>query len=247
MNLLRQAVGARQLNYLGISYGTELGATYANLFPATVGHLVLDGNLDPEAWTSGGSLPGALRLGEDLSQQATLRSFLSQCGAVHATACAFSAGTPAATQAKFAQLLQRLRQHPVTIGTPPQTFTYADALTGVPLATVSQWQAGAVLLQQLWTASTGGHSTAASAQAEPAATPDAVYTGLEQTDAQLCADAADPRPACLRGRRPPGQGPFRRVGLDIAWREEVCAAWPASASKDRYTARGTAGPPIRSC
>jgi pimeloyl-ACP methyl ester carboxylesterase len=51
MNLLRQAVGAPVLNYIGLSYGTGLGATYANLFPATTGHMILDGNLNPVAWT----------------------------------------------------------------------------------------------------------------------------------------------------------------------------------------------------
>jgi pimeloyl-ACP methyl ester carboxylesterase len=49
MDLLRQAVGQHRLNYVGLSYGTGLGATYANLFPATVEHMVLDGNLDPVA------------------------------------------------------------------------------------------------------------------------------------------------------------------------------------------------------
>ncbi|MGH3253272.1 MAG: alpha/beta fold hydrolase [Trebonia sp.] len=57
MNQIRQDLGLGTLNYIGISYGTGLGAIYANLFPATVGHMVLDGNKDPVAWTSGGSLP----------------------------------------------------------------------------------------------------------------------------------------------------------------------------------------------
>ena len=54
LNLLRQDLGQPKLNYLGISYGTFLGATYANLFPRRVGRLVLDGNVPPEAWTNGG-------------------------------------------------------------------------------------------------------------------------------------------------------------------------------------------------
>ena len=58
LNLIRQAVGARKLNYVGLSYGTGLGAIYANLFPVTVGRMVLDGNLNPVAWSEGGSLPG---------------------------------------------------------------------------------------------------------------------------------------------------------------------------------------------
>jgi pimeloyl-ACP methyl ester carboxylesterase len=54
LDLLRQAVGSPQLNYLGVSYGTLLGATYANVFPAAVGALVLDGNVDPVAWSRPG-------------------------------------------------------------------------------------------------------------------------------------------------------------------------------------------------
>ena len=54
LDLLRQAVGDPQLDFLGISYGTILGATYANLFPNKVRTMVLDGNVDPVAWTNGG-------------------------------------------------------------------------------------------------------------------------------------------------------------------------------------------------
>jgi pimeloyl-ACP methyl ester carboxylesterase len=42
LDLLRQAVGDRQLSYVGLSYGAYLGATYANLFPTKVRALVLD-------------------------------------------------------------------------------------------------------------------------------------------------------------------------------------------------------------
>ncbi|MBS1907218.1 MAG: alpha/beta fold hydrolase [Actinobacteria bacterium] len=47
MDLLRGVLGDKKLNYLGYSYGTFLGATYAQLYPDRVGHLVLDGALDP--------------------------------------------------------------------------------------------------------------------------------------------------------------------------------------------------------
>ncbi len=42
LDLLRQLVGDAKLNYLGYSYGTYIGAVYAEKFPATVGKLVLD-------------------------------------------------------------------------------------------------------------------------------------------------------------------------------------------------------------
>src|SRR5215210_2417693 len=53
MDLLRGALGDEKLNYLGFSYGSVLGQNYANLFPSRVGALVIDGVLDPIAWTTG--------------------------------------------------------------------------------------------------------------------------------------------------------------------------------------------------
>ena len=42
LDLLRQAVGDARLTYLGFSYGTAIGAVYANLFPDRVRALTLD-------------------------------------------------------------------------------------------------------------------------------------------------------------------------------------------------------------
>ena len=52
MDRLRQAVGDEQLTYLGSSYGTYLGATYANLFPDQIRAMVLDGVINPPSYTS---------------------------------------------------------------------------------------------------------------------------------------------------------------------------------------------------
>ncbi|HSA49590.1 MAG TPA: alpha/beta hydrolase [Yinghuangia sp.] len=49
MDILRSLLGDEKLNYLGYSYGTYLGALYAEEFPARVGRLVLDGAVDPAA------------------------------------------------------------------------------------------------------------------------------------------------------------------------------------------------------
>ena len=48
MDRLRAALGEEQLTYLGYSYGTTLGSTYAELFPENVGRLVLDAAVDPD-------------------------------------------------------------------------------------------------------------------------------------------------------------------------------------------------------
>ena len=47
MELLRQGLGDKKLNYLGFSYGTYLGTLYAQRFPHNVGRFVLDGAINP--------------------------------------------------------------------------------------------------------------------------------------------------------------------------------------------------------
>lgn len=47
MDIVRSVLGDEKLNYVGASYGTFLGATYAGLFPDRTGRLVLDGAMDP--------------------------------------------------------------------------------------------------------------------------------------------------------------------------------------------------------
>ena len=46
MDVLRALMGDSKLNYLGFSYGTYMGATYAALFADRVGRMVLDGAID---------------------------------------------------------------------------------------------------------------------------------------------------------------------------------------------------------
>ncbi|GGV75353.1 peptidase [Streptomyces griseoloalbus] len=51
LDVIRRALGAKKINYLGYSYGTYLGAVYAKLFPERVRRLVLDSVVDPtEVW-----------------------------------------------------------------------------------------------------------------------------------------------------------------------------------------------------
>jgi pimeloyl-ACP methyl ester carboxylesterase len=92
LDLLRRAVGERSLTYIGLSYGTFLGATYANLFPGKVRALALDGNLAPSAWTANGDRDPAvgisLRIGSDLGAGQNLAALLDLCGRVSPARCA---------------------------------------------------------------------------------------------------------------------------------------------------------------
>ena len=95
LDLLRRAVGERQLTYAGYSYGSILGITYANLFPRRVRALVLDSVVDPIAWTTGRgdeaeTEPVYNRLGNPAGAQATLEEFFRLCDAAGPEGCAFA-------------------------------------------------------------------------------------------------------------------------------------------------------------
>lgn len=52
LDLVRAVLGERKLSYLGYSYGSYLGAVYAELFPRRVDRLVLDGPIDPATYAA---------------------------------------------------------------------------------------------------------------------------------------------------------------------------------------------------
>jgi pimeloyl-ACP methyl ester carboxylesterase len=73
MDLIRAVIGEDSLNFLGYSYGSFLGTTYATLFPDRVGQFVLDGAIDPTVSDEEQTLV-QLQAFEN-----SLRSFLEEC------------------------------------------------------------------------------------------------------------------------------------------------------------------------
>ena len=240
LNLLRRAVGDRRLSYLGVSYGTFLGATYANLFPDRVRALVLDGNLSPRAYVRpqleanrGRFLTTDLRARADQSAAMTLNAFLDLCGSADPAGCALSAGSPAATRAKYADLLGRLRSSPPSAG---RTYAELVSTTGTFLYSTAAWPSLANMLQEQW---------ATGRARRPIAAPNAIPTQLiGQVFAIRCSESPNPRSAAFRTldgfsfRRSGPLGPW------WSWQSVACGSWPATAA-DRYTGpwdRRTANP-----
>ncbi|MDJ0771736.1 MAG: alpha/beta hydrolase [Ilumatobacter sp.] len=75
MDSIRRALGEETISYFGFSYGSELGATWATLFPETVRAAVLDGAADPEADALESSLQQLAGF------EASLTKFLARCSA----------------------------------------------------------------------------------------------------------------------------------------------------------------------
>lgn len=122
MDLLRALVGDSKLNYLGFSYGTQLGATYAGIYPENVGKMVLDGAID-------------LRLTafEQSKQQAVgfenaLRAFAQYC--VDQTQCALGETADDVMEA-VSGLLESLSKRPLATEDPSRVLTQSLAFYGV--------------------------------------------------------------------------------------------------------------------
>jgi pimeloyl-ACP methyl ester carboxylesterase len=104
MDVLRAALGDKKLNYLGYSYGTLLGQTYANLFPKKTGRLVLDGVVDPTASSFAGSEDQAVGFEGDL------RAFVKKCPQYKG--CPFT-GSVDSSMASISGLLAKLGTSPL--------------------------------------------------------------------------------------------------------------------------------------
>ena len=99
MDLIRAALGVEKLDYLGFSYGTELGATYIALFPDRVGKFVLDGAVDPTLSSAQGTVNQVAGFDK------AFRSYLKDCLAN--SDCPFT-GTVEQALRKVGELLVKL-------------------------------------------------------------------------------------------------------------------------------------------
>lgn len=149
MDLIRAVLGDTSLNYLGYSYGTFLGATYAQLYPERAGRLVLDGAIDPAV--SGLEVSATQAVGFE----SALRAFMQDC--LDSGECPFN-GSVDEAMADLGALLASVDATPLENG--DGRMLGADALmTGIIAALYSEdnWQ---VLRQALDEALQGDASTA---------------------------------------------------------------------------------------
>ncbi len=124
LDYLRRLVGDRRLTYMGISAGTFIGQTYANMFPRRVRAMVLDGVLGPVAFTKG---PKANYVNELKYTDRAFDGFLSLCEKAGPERCELAGHGPVAP--RVGALLERLRRGPIPApGSPGGQLTYGEAL-----------------------------------------------------------------------------------------------------------------------
>lgn len=122
MDILRAALGDSRMNYFGASYGTELGATYAQLFPRRVGRFVLDGAVDPTLGTRAAALQQAAGF------QKALDAYAANC--VQSDVGCFLGDDVPAVQHTISTLLDQIASSPLPTSD-GRSLTAGNAFYGI--------------------------------------------------------------------------------------------------------------------
>ena len=225
LDVLRAALGDRQLTYLGSSYGTYLGAMYAELFPRRVGRLVLGGAMDP-ATTS-----VEVATQQAIGFQRALGAFLDDC--VSRSACPFT-GDRAAAEEQLTELFAEIDDTPLK-GVGKRRLTQSLAMIGTAWALYDKgsWQ---FLRMALSRAGNGdGEYLMLLADSYADRGPGGRYTSNanEATYAVNCLDRP-PEPDVQKVRAAAAEvaevAPF--LGPYIVWSTLPCSTWPAPPQGD---------------
>ena len=132
MDAVRAALGEDQINYLGYSYGTELGTAYVERFPNRVRTMVLDGAIDPT------QDPLQSLINQMAGFQVAFNDYAADCA--KSPACPLGTD-PAQFVNRYHQLVDPLVTKPGRTSD-PRGLSYADALTGTvnALYTPQYWK-----------------------------------------------------------------------------------------------------------
>lgn len=219
LDVLRAALGDRQLTFLGYSYGTRLGSAYAEGFPQNVRALVLDGALDPTQSTVDRSVAQAAGF------QQAFDAFAADC----ATRPDCLLGTDASqATARFQAITRPLVDRPLAVGA--RTLTYPDAITGVTQALYvsSAWPALAEGISAL--AAGDGTVLLLLADLYLDRRADGSYgNAIEAFDVISCVDeqrTTDPAAIADGARRELAAAPYRDTGRGVVAARDKCAFWP---------------------
>jgi pimeloyl-ACP methyl ester carboxylesterase len=219
MDILRSALGDEELTYLGKSYGTFLGATYAGLFPSRAGRLVLDGAIDPTLTARD------LGLEQAKGFEVALRAFIADC--VRRGDCPLGSTTEEAYR-RLDAFLAQTDASPLPTGESRQ-LTQALAVTGIvmPLYVKEYWPR---LRTALGSALDGNGSRLLALADEYAERgPDGRYRSNsgEAILAVNCLDRPDLKSvAQARAEEPTFEKASPRFGSFILWGSLTCAEWP---------------------
>ncbi|MEU9761259.1 alpha/beta hydrolase [Streptomyces sp. NPDC047985] len=236
MDMLRALLGDEKLHYVGASYGTYLGAAYAELFPARVGRMVLDGAMDPSL--------SALEANRDQTAgfETAFQSFASDC--VRRADCPLGTTSTADAATRLKGFFTALDAKPIPTGD-TRELTESLATTGV-IAAMYDESSWTQLRDALAGAAKGdGSGLLALSDSYYEREPNGTYANLMSANAAVnCLDQPPPftdARAVIRAL-PDFEKASPVFGRPFAWAALNCAHWPVrpTGTPHRIEARGAA-------
>jgi pimeloyl-ACP methyl ester carboxylesterase len=236
LDILRAALGESKLSYLGKSYGTLLGASYAQQFPSRVRALVLDGAVDP-------ALTGPqMGIAQSAGFEEAFGQFAAWC--VVQFSCPFGKN-PASAVPTVSGLLVKATEHPLTstLRGDNQKANGSMLVQGITAALYTR-QAWPLLASALSQAE-GGNGTLLLELANSLLErqPNGTYTNLSDVATSVgCIDRSWPRSmAAYQAAADEAEKAAPLFG-PLAWGGLTCAYWPVPATPVRVQVSGA--PPI---
>jgi pimeloyl-ACP methyl ester carboxylesterase len=220
MDVLRAALGDQKLTYLGYSYGTRIGYTYAEQFPRNVRALVLDGALDPDQSQIDSRVAQAGGFQQAFNTFAVWCARQSQCPL---------GNNPRAATMNFKKLALPVIDRPVPLAD-GRKLSYNDIIEGTTQALYSQ---------QLWQPLLTGLQELAHGQGRVMMLLSDVYEGHQQNGSYAntldaftaigCVDdkpLTDPAQILDGSKRALAVAPFQDTGHGPSPARDECAFWP---------------------
>lgn len=238
MDIIRSVLGDAKLNYLGKSYGTFLGLTYADLFTDRVGRFVLDGVIDPTLTNDG------LAKGQAEGFQLALSRFIANCPK-HAD-CPLPAD-PKAGLVKINNWLSKLATKPIK-GQPGRPLTRPMAVNGIVGSLYDQGSGWPALRFGLDAGFKGdGAPLEEMLDSFVSRGPDGRYldNSIDALYAVNCLDRPD-RADATRTAELASQWlkTAPTFGADLAWGNYPCHDWPAPATDGPHEVKASGASPI---
>jgi pimeloyl-ACP methyl ester carboxylesterase len=237
LDVLRAALGEETLRYFGASYGTELGATYAELFPDRVGRFVLDGAVDVSLDAR------SLALEQATGFETALRAYVQNC--LDSTDSCYLGDTVDEGLATIRGLLESIEEEPLPAG--DRELTVGNAFYGVitPLYNRDYW----FLLSTALTSALDGKGSALMSLADAYASrnPDGSYAdnSVEANYAINCLDDPTSVPfAKVPSLFPDFEAASPTFGRVFAWGMTGCRGIDVTSSEEPLTIRGEGAAPI---
>lgn len=239
LDMLRAAVGDDKLNYLGYSYGTRIGAAYAEAYPDKVRAMILDGAVDPNAD------PIQADIDQAKAFQDAFNDYAADCA--KDVSCPLGAD-PAKAVAKYRDLVDPLVEKPMPTRD-PRGLSYNDAIVGTIMALYSPnlWRH----LTQGLTEMTRGRGDTMLALADMYMRRDEQGHYTNATDARIAVNCVDQPPITDRAKVVEEDRRLREVAPFMSYGDftghapmSTCAFWPVPPTSTPHLVSAEGLPPV---